>query len=652
MSILRQQLKNLERQPLIIESEIGKGGEGSVYSIKNAPNLVVKVYHSSPSSDKEKKILSMIRQGNDRILSLTTWPLASYYTEKGIFSGFIMPRLNDYYPLYELYSPKLRLEKFPKADWRFLIHTATNTARAFSGIHNEGHVIGDINHGNLLVAQDATVKFIDADSFQIHDNQKYWLCEVGVLTHQPPEMQGLSTFSGLIRTPNHDNFGLAVLIFQLLFLARHPFSGRFLGMGEMPLEKAIAEYRFAYSSNCQMLQTSPPPSSLSMEALTPHLRLLFERAFSKEGSGEKVGLRPTADEWITALTTLATSLKCCLSNGGHYYYKELSDCPWCAIETSGNIKLFIEKKANSTEKIDIDKYWQLLDSIEKLGPEPPPHLTFKSFPASLKAQAILRKLDSFRSNSFVFSILILMATFILGTLGPGWQMLGILSTLSFPLAALIYYFQYKEKISIEITEKIDECKIQWDKMTNEWEIKNPLSYLQKSRHHIDNLKKEYKNISLYREQLIQKVKNKSYQEQLRLYLRKFPINSANIDGIGPERLATLKINGIETSADIEEWRLKGIRGFGNVFCARLTAWKKQIEKNFSFNERVNLAEIDHEVVIKQHQLAQEISKSVSQLSSFTKQIQECRKTMNLKADELLSAYSQAIADAHAIGLEY
>lgn len=76
-----------------------------------------------------------------------------------------MPRLTNHKPIFGLYSPKIRLQEFPKADWRFLIHAAINTARACSVIHEAGHVIGDVNHGNLFVASDATVQFIDRDSF-------------------------------------------------------------------------------------------------------------------------------------------------------------------------------------------------------------------------------------------------------------------------------------------------------------------------------------------------------------------------------------------------------------------------------------------------------------------------------------------------------
>ena len=160
------------------------------------------------------------------------------------------------------------MKQFPKADWRFLVHTAGNIARAFAAMHACGLVVGDVNHGNLFVAADATVRFIDADSMQVAQGRRRWPCEVGVSTHQPPEMQGLASYRDVIRTPNHDNFGLAVLVFQVLCMGRHPFSGRYAGPGEPPdIEAAITHSRYAYSADTRRTQMSPPPGSLAMEAL-------------------------------------------------------------------------------------------------------------------------------------------------------------------------------------------------------------------------------------------------------------------------------------------------------------------------------------------------------------------------------------------------
>src|SRR5205814_7863741 len=65
---------------------------------------------------------------------------------------------------------------------------------------------------------------IDCDSFEITDGKTVFPCMVGVPTYTPPELQGQS-FQGVRRTKQHDAFGLAVLIFHMLFLGRHPFAG-------------------------------------------------------------------------------------------------------------------------------------------------------------------------------------------------------------------------------------------------------------------------------------------------------------------------------------------------------------------------------------------------------------------------------------------
>lgn len=657
MNILNQQLKNLEDRPIILGDQLGRGGEGSVFAIKNSPNLVAKVYHQTPPRDKAEKILNMVRLGNERLLNLSTWPLASYYSDNGILSGFIMARLINHHSLYELYSPRLRLEKFPKADWRFLVHASMNVARAFKVIHDAGHVIGDVNHGNLVVAQDATVRFIDTDSFQVFDNKKYWFCEVGVSTHQPPEMQGLSTFRGVMRTPNHDNFGLAVLIFQLLFLGRHPFSGRFQGTGEMPLEKAIKEYRFAFSSNNHVLQMLPPPASLSMIALTVHLRLLFERAFSKDSSGIQVGLRPTPDEWITALTTLSAMLKSCFLNSGHYYNKELKACPWCDIESQIGSIVFPVVNVDSTSNFDIATIWQQVVTTIEPGPEPPPPpLVFQPLPPSSKAQTILEELKPLQVYCFGIWCLILLITIVLGHSGSAWvglMILGTISSISFPLGAIFYYERRKRLLAKDIIESHDVIMQNWENLMNRWKASS--SYFVTLRKNINNLKKAYEALSTDREQFIflQQLDNMSYQ--LHIHLNRFLITEANIQGIGHDRITTLKHHGIETAADVEVRRLQGIKGFGKVFCTRLINWRQQIEKSFVFNPNEGLsnqdiAAIDKDIATKRQQIATELSTAASQLSAFTKQVYERRVKLALEANELLKKYSQTIADAELIKL--
>ena len=200
----------------------------------------------------------MVRSSNSEIIKFAAWPISTLRKNNQTV-GLLMRRIpRGDKAIHELYGPKTRVREFPSNDWSFLLHVAANVARGFATLHRAGHVVGDVNHGNILVSSNGITTFIDCDSFQISANGRIYVCEVGVSTYTPPELQNQS-FKSIQRTQNHDAFGLAVLVFQLLFMGRHPFAGRFSGRGEMPIERAIFECRFPFGQRAQQMQMSPPP---------------------------------------------------------------------------------------------------------------------------------------------------------------------------------------------------------------------------------------------------------------------------------------------------------------------------------------------------------------------------------------------------------
>jgi DNA-binding helix-hairpin-helix protein with protein kinase domain len=207
-----------------LAKRVGKGGEGEVYCLEGDPKHAVKLYTTSDIKSRESKIDVMIRASLAQQAPQVAFPLAVARTTQGQFAGFLMKLVTNHKPLHELYSPGPRKHHFPQADYRFLVRTAANISRAVAAVHQLDCVIGDINHSSILVSRDATVALIDSDSFQIRGDSQLYLCRVGVPEYTPPELQGLPLGS-ISRTANHDAFGLAVVIFQLLFMGRHPFIG-------------------------------------------------------------------------------------------------------------------------------------------------------------------------------------------------------------------------------------------------------------------------------------------------------------------------------------------------------------------------------------------------------------------------------------------
>src|ERR1700743_3543297 len=132
-------------QRLNLSVRIGKGGEGEVYAIDSS-NLVVKAYTVQDVRSRELKIRLMVGKGLASSSPLVAFPLSMVFDKARNFAGFTMAKIADHKPVHELYSPGVRKVSFPRANYRFLVLTASNIARAIGMTNAGGCVVGDINH--------------------------------------------------------------------------------------------------------------------------------------------------------------------------------------------------------------------------------------------------------------------------------------------------------------------------------------------------------------------------------------------------------------------------------------------------------------------------------------------------------------------------
>lgn len=356
-------------RPVPLGPKLGSGGEGEVYEVPAiSHDLVAKIYHEPLKYDKQEKLRAMVQGCDDSLKKIAAWPTTTLHLGRnGPVRGFVMPKVVDYKPIHKLYSPAHRKQLFPKADWAFLVNAARNVAAAFEVIHAHEraheYVIGDVNQDNIVVADNSVVKLIDCDSLQIAANGNLYPCEVGVLHFTPPELQRLKSFRDALRTVNHDNFGLAVLCFHLLFMGRHPFAGVYSGREDMPIEKAIERFRFAFGKNASSKGMSPPPNSVTMTIIPPQIATLFERAFS-ESSAPQDG-RPKAREWVTMLDDLKRNLRTCGQESAHKYFGHLTSCPWCELERQSGVEFFLGLVTIQTgqETFNLAIVWQRIMAI-------------------------------------------------------------------------------------------------------------------------------------------------------------------------------------------------------------------------------------------------------------------------------------------------
>ena len=324
-----------------LRGELGSGGEGTVYTLRDDPELVAKIYHPSKlSADTRKKLELMISYPpvtkDDHTGHLfVSWPTKLLYDALGgAFRGFLMPRVNKRNNLFDYYLLKRRLEYAPSATYADLCSVARSFAVALDNLNGRSYVVGDINESNAYITDNQQATLIDADSFQVKDQQgsEVYRCLVGKPEYTPPELQGMR-FADVDRNVEHDRFALGVIIYRFLMEGRHPFSGVYSGGGEKPkLEVSISKGYFSHAGGRSSV-LKPEPARLPWESLPKDIRELFHKCFV-EGHRDP-GKRPLPREWEEVLGSAIESMRQCSRNQSHWYFGGTGGgkCVWCDRKT-------------------------------------------------------------------------------------------------------------------------------------------------------------------------------------------------------------------------------------------------------------------------------------------------------------------------------
>lgn len=566
---------------------IGKGGEGKVYTIKGRSGLAVKIYNTSLRAKREDKVRAMVGEGLAIKTDLVAYPSDVVTDHCGNFLGFVMRLVSGYHPLHELYSPKSRQRHFPKADYRFLVHAALNVARAVGNVHQSGCIIGDLNHSGVLVAQDATVALIDADSFQFSLNGKSYPCVVGVPEFTPPELHE-KNLASVQRTIEHDNFGLAVAVFHLLFMGRHPYAGRYNGP-DISMDAAIAQNRFAFSLTRQAAtKTTPPPGSLTLDMFPGVISRAFENAF-----GLSPGARPTALDWIHALNSLEGSLNHCSKVKTHYYPSNAGGCVWCKLTDNIGFDMFpdltaiepnIPTNARGTEQAIREILAFRFPTVADLLP---------TAPTPRGASKALRESMSGKRWHALFGLLMIggaVTGFIYAA--PAWFVWIGLAIWGWGV------FSDREVESGPFQKAFKDADERVQRELNAFVQRKGMAEVVKVRGDLDAALDAYKghDDALARELMVMKSNRESRQRQA--YLDRFSIRRANISGIGPVKTATLISFGIETAADVNQNAVLRVPGFGDVMTGKLVEWRRGHESRFKYDRTPNAQDVADERALR------------------------------------------------------
>lgn len=622
--------------------QLGKGGEGSVHEISETKERVAKVYNASITTHKADKLRWMAENGSDLLLKFSAWVVDTLHNvPNGKMVGFLMPSATGK-DVHELYSPKSRRVHFPEANWKFLIRTATNLSVAFRAMHMSGHLIGDVNHGNCVVSLDGTVKLIDCDSFSIRANGRLYSTEVGTSEYIPPELQGVN-LRGVERTEAHDNFGLAVVIFQLLFLGRHPFVGRPHVITNGTLQADIKEHRFAYGQDARQRGVDPPPGTLPLEAVSQPIADLFRRAFLSKSN------RPTAEQWQAALMKLEKELKNCNKHPGHHYFKELGSCPWCPIEAAAGVPLFpIDFGQFRDRGFNILTIEQIVNSLNPPAPLGRPPKVPDNLPTPLVAppKSTPKERGTYLLLLVGLAVLLIPSVILCSSIG------AIIIALFFSFRVQQHFTSSRPDFQ-DAKQEADKLDAGWKALLTRWSTGIDASVAQNAKQAILNNIARYKRLDVLKQEKIRRLEQNKRAAQLEAFLDRFRIENDTISHIGPERKIVLQSYGIETAADIDPNVIIMIPGFGPAYTNRLVAWRNGLAARFVYDPTkgvlpADLLRIEQETQLAKMRLEKQLQDSVAQLKHQFQLLHERRKNIKEHASALASRVAEARAKRDAL----
>jgi len=637
-------------QVLTLDTKLGEGGEGAVFSVREDPGIVAKLYLAAPSGLQGEKLELMCSMASDRLSEIAAWPKDVLY-DNGQRIGFTMPKVVNQLPFHEVVGPRQRRHFLPDADFGFLVHAAVNLAGCFEVLHGSHVVVGDVNPNNVLVFRDSTIRVIDCDSFQVARNGTIYPCRVGMAEFQPPELQGVN-FDTVVRFPQQDLFGLAILLFELLFVGRHPFIGSYPASykGPQELDFNIKNGRYFYGSS-RPLGFGPPPGVPLPATLPSDISQKFEQAFALNAAS-----RPTANEWRVALQAMETRLVVCGHNASHRYVGG-QPCPWCrARDLTGNEYFFI----SVTTKVGADgvdeTIWRVFDAnavaaawrrIEAV-PKPPQRIPTKpTLPRSQarRVPALERRFGTTLAITIgvLFLITICAASnFIFDWSGAFWTsaiVLWIGLAMAKPVAneELTKRAQARAIAESEFNRAFDRLSRN-EQATEFFQVLGELSNLH------DQAQKQS---TLYDAEFRNLEQNKR-NEQLSEFLDNYYIDNATIRGIGPQLKVVLRSFGYETANDLNSGVIQ-VSGIGPVKYQALMNWRGGISSKFKFDPAKPLSQTKVKEIKERHanlrrNLARRLQEGPGRLSAIASTLQEQRNRLRTDVDNFAIQLSQAVAD--------
>lgn len=272
--------------------ELGSGGEGKVYQLDNSDE-VLKIYKPGALTYEKKQKIEAIafKRVTHNGICL---PSDIVFDDKRGFAGYIMPKADGHELQLSVFNPQLLKQRFPNWNRINLTNLALTILDKISYLHSHNIIVGDINPYNILIKSDSEVYFVDTDSFQVEN----FPCPVGTAHFTPPELQG-KDYGTFLRTPEHEYFAVATLLFMIFLPGKPPYS--YQGGGN--ITENIKAMNFSYPLGDEdNLQAPQGMWEFIWTELPYDVRKAFYTVFKEDQ-------RLSIQDWITVIESYKTELE-------------------------------------------------------------------------------------------------------------------------------------------------------------------------------------------------------------------------------------------------------------------------------------------------------------------------------------------------------
>lgn len=280
----------------LANTPLARGGEAEVYAVPQFPRAVVKLYYPGILRERgntlQRKIDAITDTPNLSAIKKhhrLAWPLFSVFDERDEWRGYAMSKATGV-PMTKLAHAMAYKEHFPHLDRKALVSYVLDLLGTVQTLHASDIRIGDYNPANFLCdPQSSAVMLIDCDSWQVSAMGQTFRCPVAAPDMLPPELLG-KELRHISRSLESEHFALAILLFKLLMLGRHPFD---VVGGESPVENIRRGY-FPYGVGGGGIPKGPWYNIWS------HLPFKIKGAFVRtfKDSIQNPGNRVSVEEWI------------------------------------------------------------------------------------------------------------------------------------------------------------------------------------------------------------------------------------------------------------------------------------------------------------------------------------------------------------------